>query len=229
MEKPNSSTFQPSICARNRGHFGHVQWNTRATAHRIPTRIDQISRELQRLGLDACFIQTVTLTEVFCGKKRYKCSGCLRYYEDLECLMAHIMQGWKEGYSCRVFYRKLKDMKDCQVLLTMYEEEPSEFEPQLSGSSILIPNTRNEKLDMVLRPFHRSSPNKQCFTRSLGLIYLPSCTATPSCVSAFVDSTCGFASKEPYLQRRQKPNLLELRAERADGERCVAWAGWMQG
>ncbi len=68
--------------------------------------------------------------------------------------MTHIEQGWREGYSCRVFYRKLKDMKDCRELLAVYEEEEaaaSESDPQLSASSTRRQSGRDEKLDMVLR------------------------------------------------------------------------------
>lgn len=66
--------------------------------------------------------------------------------------MAHIKQGWIEGYSCKAFYRKLKDMQDCRELLTIYEEEAaSESNPRLSASSSLRQSTKDEKLDMVLR------------------------------------------------------------------------------
>ncbi|KAL0166114.1 hypothetical protein M9458_037958 [Cirrhinus mrigala] len=119
---------------------------------RFCTGINHLFRDLQSLGLNACFIQTVTETKVVCGIKRYKCSGCLCYYDELEQLMTHIEQGWREGYSCRAFYRKLKDMKDCKELL--YEEEEaaaSESNPQLGAFSTRKRSSRDEKLDMVLR------------------------------------------------------------------------------
>ncbi|KAL1255932.1 hypothetical protein QQF64_013993 [Cirrhinus molitorella] len=85
--------------------------------------------------------------------RRYKCSGCLCYYNELEQLMTHIEQGWREGYSCKAFYRKLKDMKDCRELLSVHEEEEavaSESNPQLGASSTRRHSNRDEKLDMVL-------------------------------------------------------------------------------
>ncbi|XP_026113306.1 spermatogenesis-associated protein 46 isoform X2 [Carassius auratus] len=74
---------------------------------------------------------------------------------ELEQLMTHIEQGWREGYSCRAFYRKLKDMKDCRELLTVQEEKEeapaSESDPQLCASLALRQSNRDEKLDMVLK------------------------------------------------------------------------------
>ncbi len=115
---------------------------------RFCTGINHPSSDLQSLGLNACFIQSVTATKVVCGIKRFKCSGCLCYYNELEQLMTHIEQGWREGYSCRVFYRKLKDMKDCRELLAVYEEEEaaaSESDPQLCASSTRRQSGRDEK------------------------------------------------------------------------------------
>ncbi len=137
--KPSCSKILPRLCTVNL---------------RFCTGINHLSRDLQSLGLNACFIQSVTATKVVCGIKRYKCSGCLCYYNELEQLMTHIEQGWREGYSCRAFYHKLKDMKDCRELLAAYEEEEaaaSESDPQLGASSTLRQSSRDEKLDMVLR------------------------------------------------------------------------------
>ncbi|KAK9957486.1 hypothetical protein ABG768_011730 [Culter alburnus] len=146
--KPSRSKFLPKLCTIKRGPFGHLHAMTRTT----DLRLNHLSRDLQNPGLNACFIQTVTATEVVCGIKRYKCSGCLCYYNEMEQLMAHIKQGWIEGYSCKAFYRKLKDMQDCRELLTVYEEEAaSESNPRLSASSTLRQSTKDEKLDMVLR------------------------------------------------------------------------------
>lgn len=146
--KPSRSKFLPRLCTIKRGPFGHLHAITGTT----DLRLNHFSRDLQNSGLNACFIQTVTATEVVCGIKRYKCSGCLCYYNELEQLMAHIKQGWIEGYSCKAFYRKLKDMQDCRELLTIYEEEAaSESNPRLSASSSLRQSTKDEKLDMVLR------------------------------------------------------------------------------
>ncbi|KTF89446.1 hypothetical protein cypCar_00026853 [Cyprinus carpio] len=137
--KPSCCKILPKLCTVNL---------------RFCTGINHLSRDLQSLGLNACFIQTVTATKEFCGITRYKCSGCLCFYSELEQLMTHIEQGWREGYSCRAFYRKLKDMKDCRELLTVHEEEAaaaSESDPQLCASLALRQSKRDEKLDMVLK------------------------------------------------------------------------------
>lgn len=147
--KPGHSKFLPRLCTIKRGPFGHLHAITRTANHKL----NHLSRDLQNSGVDACFIQTVTATELVFGIKRYKCSGCLCYYSELEQLMAHIMQGWIEGYSCKAFYCKLKDMQDYRELVTIYEEQAaSESNPQLSASSTLRQQTpEDEKLDMVLR------------------------------------------------------------------------------
>ncbi|XP_004865220.1 spermatogenesis-associated protein 46 [Heterocephalus glaber] len=38
----------------------------------------------------------------------YKCAACCRMYPTLHSLKSHIRWGFKEGFSCRVYYRKLK-------------------------------------------------------------------------------------------------------------------------
>lgn len=38
----------------------------------------------------------------------YKCAACCRMYPTLHSLKGHIRWGFKEGFSCRVYYRKLK-------------------------------------------------------------------------------------------------------------------------
>ncbi|KAM9106948.1 spermatogenesis-associated protein 46 isoform 1-T3 [Megaptera novaeangliae] len=41
-------------------------------------------------------------------QKGYKCAGCCRMYPTLHSLKSHIKGGFKEGFSCKVYYRKLK-------------------------------------------------------------------------------------------------------------------------
>nr|KAF6398102.1 spermatogenesis associated 46 [Rousettus aegyptiacus] len=38
----------------------------------------------------------------------YKCVACCRMYPSLRSLQSHIRGGFKEGFSCRVYYRRLK-------------------------------------------------------------------------------------------------------------------------
>ncbi|XP_008070260.1 spermatogenesis-associated protein 46 [Carlito syrichta] len=40
----------------------------------------------------------------------YKCAACCRMYPTLHSLKSHIKGGFKEGFSCKVYYRKLKDL-----------------------------------------------------------------------------------------------------------------------
>ncbi|MGH0147233.1 UNVERIFIED_CONTAM: hypothetical protein FKN15_028807 [Acipenser sinensis] len=61
--------------------------------------------------LDFKFIRTISSKECMGGEVQYKCASCLRYFRSLGFLQAHIVNGWKEGFSCRVFYRKLKEIQ----------------------------------------------------------------------------------------------------------------------
>ncbi|KAG5264762.1 hypothetical protein AALO_G00257760 [Alosa alosa] len=65
--------------------------------------------------VDPLFIRAVTAVEMVCGERMYKCSACLHYYPGLTPLVQHIREGWRNGFSCRVFYRKLKAMRDRRV------------------------------------------------------------------------------------------------------------------
>ncbi|XP_062386094.1 uncharacterized protein LOC134073127 isoform X2 [Sardina pilchardus] len=67
---------------------------------------------------DPLFIRAVTAVEMVCGERMYRCSACLRYYRGLSPLVEHIREGWQAGFSCRVFYRKLKAMRDRRVSTT---------------------------------------------------------------------------------------------------------------
>ncbi|XP_001363121.1 spermatogenesis-associated protein 46 isoform X6 [Monodelphis domestica] len=40
----------------------------------------------------------------------YKCVACCRMYPTLHSLKSHIKGGFKEGFSCKVYYRKLKTL-----------------------------------------------------------------------------------------------------------------------
>ncbi|XP_045550839.1 uncharacterized protein isoform X2 [Salmo salar] len=89
--------------------------------------------------LDPLFIRKVTAAELVCGERKYKCSGCLRYYDYLGTLLGHIDQGWREGFSCRVFYRKLKSMQDRRPMIMMScqsrESLAMDNDPKPSSSS----------------------------------------------------------------------------------------------
>lgn len=59
---------------------------------------------------DPLFIRATSVVEMVCGERMYKCSACLHYYPGLGPLVEHVKNGWRDGFSCRVFYRKLKNM-----------------------------------------------------------------------------------------------------------------------
>ncbi|XP_055259061.1 spermatogenesis-associated protein 46 [Moschus berezovskii] len=40
----------------------------------------------------------------------YKCASCCRLYPTLHSLKSHIKRGFQEGFSCKVYYRKLKTL-----------------------------------------------------------------------------------------------------------------------
>ncbi|XP_042566634.1 uncharacterized protein LOC122133818 [Clupea harengus] len=65
--------------------------------------------------MDPLFIRAATVVEMVCGERMYKCSACLHYYTGLGPLVEHVKEGWRDGFSCRVFYRKLKSMWDRRV------------------------------------------------------------------------------------------------------------------
>lgn len=60
---------------------------------------------------DFLFLRGTSSMEKVDGKLVYKCASCLRHYSSLGPLQRHIALGWKEGFSCRVFYKKLKEMR----------------------------------------------------------------------------------------------------------------------
>ncbi|XP_015212891.2 uncharacterized protein spata46 [Lepisosteus oculatus] len=105
-------------------------------------------------SVDPAFIRTITSAEHVCGEKRYKCSGCLRYHDTLGSLMSHIEQGWREGFSCRVFYLKLKSIWE-QSLLTHSQVTSvvSGSDSQLSSLTSLQGEknkiTKQKKTDMI--------------------------------------------------------------------------------
>ncbi|RXM95436.1 hypothetical protein EOD39_16886 [Acipenser ruthenus] len=59
-------------------------------------------------NLDARFIWCHSSKE--CVESQYKCAGRLRHNRSLASLQIHVEQGWRLGFSCRVFCWKLKDM-----------------------------------------------------------------------------------------------------------------------
>ncbi|KAJ7991790.1 hypothetical protein DPEC_G00287520 [Dallia pectoralis] len=89
---------------------------------------------------DAAFIRAVTATELVCGQVRYKCSGCLRYYDNMATLLGHVDHGWREGFSCGLFYRRLMSMRERRPVDTPACQRTAAQgpynDPELYGSSV---------------------------------------------------------------------------------------------
>ncbi|XP_045064228.1 uncharacterized protein LOC123482065 [Coregonus clupeaformis] len=61
--------------------------------------------------LDFRFLRASSALEKFNGELLYKCASCLWYYPSLSPLQTHITLSFMEGFSCRVYYRKLKELR----------------------------------------------------------------------------------------------------------------------
>ncbi|XP_063041021.1 uncharacterized protein LOC134435911 isoform X2 [Engraulis encrasicolus] len=80
----------------------------------VPSRLpyNAASHRTAEAPVDPLFIRAASAVEMVCGDRMYKCASCLRYFAGLAALVEHVREGWRDGYSCRVFYRKLKSMRD---------------------------------------------------------------------------------------------------------------------
>ncbi|XP_037681412.1 spermatogenesis-associated protein 46 [Choloepus didactylus] len=68
-----------------------------------------------RHGLDS--MDSITSQDILAASRwhpaqqnGYKCAACCRMYPTLHSLKSHIKGGFKEGFSCKVYYRKLKTL-----------------------------------------------------------------------------------------------------------------------
>lgn len=91
-------------------------------AHGHQTNAQDLSHAPSRSGAlggdaDPLFIRAMTTVETVCGERMYKCSACLHFYPGLGPLVDHIKDGWRYGFSCRVFYRKLKTMRKTRAAI----------------------------------------------------------------------------------------------------------------
>ncbi|XP_010889834.2 protein FAM170A [Esox lucius] len=100
-----------------------AEFNLTGTDPLLPRTLlrPQISgfRGSPRSEADPVFIGAVTATELVGGQMRYRCSGCLRFYDNMGALLAHIDHGRREGFSCRLFYRKLKSMREHRSVVSL--------------------------------------------------------------------------------------------------------------
>ncbi|XP_021053777.2 spermatogenesis-associated protein 46 [Mus pahari] len=63
-------------------------------------------------GLDSITSQDILMASKWhpAQQNGYKCAACCRMYPTLHSLKSHIKGGFKEGFSCKVYYRKLKTL-----------------------------------------------------------------------------------------------------------------------
>ncbi|XP_066570704.1 spermatogenesis-associated protein 46 [Amia ocellicauda] len=100
--------------------------------------------------VDPMFIHTVTTAEYVRGVERYKCSGCLHYHASFWALQKHVENGWREGFSCRVFYHKLKIMRERKVQKSSPGPASSASDPPPSSRSDALKERPAEmKTDMI--------------------------------------------------------------------------------
>nr|XP_004663341.1 spermatogenesis-associated protein 46 [Jaculus jaculus] len=65
-----------------------------------------------RSGLDSITSQDILMASKWqlTQQNGYKCAACCRMYPTLHSLKSHVKGGFKEGFSCKVYYRKLKTL-----------------------------------------------------------------------------------------------------------------------
>uniref|UniRef100_A0A8C4PV79 Spermatogenesis associated 46 n=1 Tax=Equus asinus asinus TaxID=83772 RepID=A0A8C4PV79_EQUAS len=65
-----------------------------------------------RHGLDSITSRDILMASKWhpAQQNGYKCAACCRMYPTLHSLKSHIKGGFKEGFSCKVYYRKLKTL-----------------------------------------------------------------------------------------------------------------------
>ncbi|KAL0590867.1 Spermatogenesis-associated protein 46 [Plecturocebus cupreus] len=74
-----------------------------------------------RHGLDSITSQDILMASRWHSMQQngYKCAACCRMYPTLDFLKSHIRRGFREGFSCKVYYCKLKALwsKEQKALL----------------------------------------------------------------------------------------------------------------
>ncbi|XP_048085773.1 uncharacterized protein LOC125285391 [Alosa alosa] len=60
--------------------------------------------------LDFNFLHQTSALEHQNGQLMYRCASCLWRYPSLAVLQSHVALSWMDGFSCRVYYRKLREM-----------------------------------------------------------------------------------------------------------------------
>nr|XP_021496305.1 spermatogenesis-associated protein 46 [Meriones unguiculatus] len=70
------------------------------------------SNKKSKHGLDSITSQDILMASKWhpAQQNGFKCAACCRMYPTLHSLKSHIKGGFKEGFSCKVYYRKLKTL-----------------------------------------------------------------------------------------------------------------------
>lgn len=114
---PNITPFQSELASSEVLIYAHShQTNAQDLSH-TPSHRGALGG-----NADPLFIRAMTTVETMCGERMYKCSACLHFYSGLEPLVDHIKEGWRDGFSCRVFYNKLKIIRSTRTRATADRE-----------------------------------------------------------------------------------------------------------
>lgn len=60
--------------------------------------------------LDFSFLRQTSALDHSNGQLMYRCASCLWLYPSLAALQSHVALSWLDGFSCRVYYRKLREI-----------------------------------------------------------------------------------------------------------------------
>lgn len=71
--------------------------------------------------LEFNFLRMASTMEQVEGELQYRCAGCLLLYPSLAALQNHIGLSWMEGFSCRVFYKKLREIRNRNETKKLHE------------------------------------------------------------------------------------------------------------
>ncbi|XP_030679912.1 spermatogenesis-associated protein 46 [Nomascus leucogenys] len=96
-----------------------------------------------RHGLDSITSQDILMASRWhpAQQNGYKCVACCRMYPTLDFLKSHIKRGFREGFSCKVYYRKLKGLWS--------KEQKARMGDRLSSGSCQAFNSPAEHLRQI--------------------------------------------------------------------------------
>lgn len=132
--QPRFSPYSDFICSDKESHleayeFPEVDWEegrgdsfliedvTDSVCSSSSSQENTFPREANRKSKHG--LESITSQDILTASKwhpaqqnGYKCAACCRMYPTLHSLKSHIKEGFKEGFSCKVYCRKLKALWD---------------------------------------------------------------------------------------------------------------------